>query len=237
MKSSKSSLFNSAQSFGSSGVLALGKKVSITRNVVWLTILLAGVYSSAFAQRGVQEFISSGTFQVPAGVSELRVDANGTGGGGGGSNSNLNGGGGGGGAYTSGVITVSPGEILTIVIGAGGAGGLAGNPAGAGSSGVAAKVLDPSKAILFSANAGKGGQGASGGANGSGGVGGTMGTFGSIRHAGQNGNSFGGGGAGYLPAGFSLIFIQNGKFGTGGDGGTTGRNGGSGQAGYILITW
>jgi hypothetical protein len=74
--------------------------VRVTRNGVWLTILVAGCFSSAFAQHGVQEFTSSGTFPVPAGVSTLRVDAYGAGGGGGGFNlsSNFNGGGGGGAA-------------------------------------------------------------------------------------------------------------------------------------------
>lgn len=74
---------------------------------------------------------TSGPFQVPAGVTKLRVEVWGAGGGGGGAvnfQSYLRldtaaGGGGGGGAYTIEEIAVTPGEILTIDVGAGGAGG------------------------------------------------------------------------------------------------------------------
>ena len=74
---------------------------------------------------------ASGPFQVPAGVTTLRVEAWGAGGGGGGSNNfqtllrldTAAGGGGGGGAYTVQEIAVTPGEILTVEVGAGGAGG------------------------------------------------------------------------------------------------------------------
>ncbi len=216
----------------------------MTRVGVWLAILVAAGCSSAFAQRGVQEFTSTATFQVPAGVSALRVDAYGAGGGGGGATSFFNGGGGGGGAYAAGVITVSAGAVLTIVVGGGGKGGLGGQVGGAGSPGGAAKILDPSKVVIFSANGGKGGQGA-GNTRGSGGAGGAIGTFGSIRHAGQNGSSFAGssppGGTGYVPVGFNLGFIHSGNgpiFGNGGNGGAVNvGNGFSGQPGYILISW
>jgi hypothetical protein len=220
----------------------LGKMVRVTRNGMWLAILVAGCCSFVFAQHGVQEFTSTGTFQVPAGVSTLRVDAYGAGGGGGASDSTFYGGGGGAGAYTAGVIAVSPGEVLTIVIGTGGKGGA--NPGGAGLAGGATKILNPSKVVLFSANGGKGGQGATSTSNGSGGAGGAGGTFGSIRHAGQNGlggSSSPQGGVGYLPVGFSSIFVVNGTlFGTGGQGAFSGSNGGNGFAGlpgYILISW
>jgi hypothetical protein len=210
----------------------------LTRKAVWLTILVAGCCSSAFAQHGIKEFTANGTFQVPAGVTTLRVDAYGAGGGGGGGTSMANGGGGGGGAYSAGVVTVSPDAVLTIVIGGGGAGGLGGDTARTGSTGGAAKILDPSQVVIFSANGGKGGLGASGSTQGAGGAGGAIGAFGGIRHVGRNGDSSGGGGAGYLPIGFSLTFILNGKFGTGGQGGPRPFwKGFTGLPGYILISW
>jgi len=245
MTSSRTRWINSVRLFGSGSALALGKMVRVTRNGVWLTILVVGCCSSAFAQHGVQEFTSSGTFQVPAGVSTLRVDAYGAGGGGGGLNLsfNFNGGGGGGAAYAGGVITVSPGEVLAVVIGSGGKGGLAGNPAGAGSAGGATKILNSTKVVLFSANGGKGGQGGTTTSGGSGGAGGAIGTFGSIRHAGQSGASNDSGGVGYVPVGFNVGFIFLGSgpvFGNGGTGGIPPVNGGNGSGGfpgYILISW
>jgi hypothetical protein len=215
----------------------------MTRKGVWLAILVASCVSSAFAQRGIQEFTSSGTFLVPTGVSTLRVDAYGAGGGGGGGDSaSLNniGGGGGSGAYNAGVITVSPGEVLTIMIGKGGAGGLAGNPGGAGAAGGATKILNPSSVVIFSANGGKGGQGGTSTSSGAGGAGGAAGTFGSIRHAGDGTGS----GNGYFPVGFYFSKPVEGgfpccpgRFGGGGLGGGNGKNGSTGEPGYLLIAW
>ena len=210
------------------------------RKGVWLTILVVGCFSSVFAQRGIQEFTSSGTFQVPTGVSTLRVDAYGAGGGGGGGSPTACGGGGGGGAYAGGVITVSPGAVLTIVIGKGGARGLAGDPAGAGSAGGASRILTSSGVVVFSASGGQGGHGASGSTGGSGGTGGARGKFGSISHAGQNGTAgdsmdVGMGGAGYVPVGFSVVSAVG--FGAGSFGGFEEENGTNGVPGYILISW
>ena len=222
-----------ARLFGSSGSLRLGGMV---RKYAGLLVFVALCVPAALAQHGVQEFNSSATFQVPTGVSSLRIDAYGAGGGGGGSDSSFNGGGGGGGAYTAGAIDVSPGDVLTITVGAGGAGGLAGNPGQAGSPGGSSKILSSTNVVLLSANGGRGGQGATATSNGKGGAGGSTGSLGSIRHAGQNGNMVGGG-IGYLPAGYSLIFVQNGVFSTGGQGGSSGANGQRGLPGYILISW
>src|SRR5229473_494765 len=62
---------------------------------------------------GRQEFQSSGTFVVPAGVSRLSVELYGAGGGGTVLRCN-SGGGGGGGAYTSTILAVQEGQALTI---------------------------------------------------------------------------------------------------------------------------
>ena len=49
MTSSRTRLFKSVRLFGSGSALALGKVVRVTRNGLWLTILVAGCCSSAFA--------------------------------------------------------------------------------------------------------------------------------------------------------------------------------------------
>lgn len=74
----------------------------------------------------MQVFNASGTFNVPAGVTKVFVQAWGAGGGGGGGTVLAAGGGGGGGAYGAGFVTVSAGSSVTVTIGTGGAAGGAG---------------------------------------------------------------------------------------------------------------
>lgn len=77
--------------------------------------------------QGRQVFKSNGTFTVPAGVYNIQVFAVGGGGGGGGNErraSTRDASGGGGGGYTkTQSISVTPGQHLNVIIGAGGAGG------------------------------------------------------------------------------------------------------------------
>lgn len=81
-----------------------------------------------FAQSGSQEFVVSGSFTVPDGVTEIFIEAVGAGGSGG-----YNGtGGGGGGGYASGNYTVEPGQTINIIIGIPGSGALAGTTAAEG---------------------------------------------------------------------------------------------------------
>src|SRR5260370_23429309 len=120
-----------ARLFGSASAVALGNMMRMTRVGVWLAILVAAGCSSAFAQRGVQEFTSTATFQVPAGVSALWVDAYGAGGGGGGATSCFHGGGRGGGAYAAGGVTGSPRAVLSLLVGGRGQGGVGGQVGGA----------------------------------------------------------------------------------------------------------
>lgn len=79
-----------------------------------------------------QVFTSSGTFTIPAGINAIKVSLQGGGGGGGGAAYSTNygtfgnGGAGGNGGYAEGYLTgLTPGNTLTITIGAGGAGGAA----------------------------------------------------------------------------------------------------------------
>ncbi len=68
---------------------------------------------NATAQSGIQEFTTSGAFEVPAGVTTLFIEVVGAGGSGGGNGT----GGGGGGGYASGNYTVTPGEVFDVTIG------------------------------------------------------------------------------------------------------------------------
>lgn len=81
-------------------------------------------------KRRGQQFTASGTFVVPSGVTEVSILAVG-GGGGGGCGSSYSAGGGGGGGVVRKRATVTPGESLTITVGAGGAGGTSAAPLGA----------------------------------------------------------------------------------------------------------
>jgi len=208
----------------------------VKRKITWLSILVACCVSSVFAQKGIVEFTANGTFKVPSGVTKLRVDVYGGGGGGGGTpTASESGGGGGGGAYTGGVLTVSHGESLTIVVGAAGTGGAEGNPAASGTAGGDTQILSGST-VVFAANGGQGGQGGSSSGAGSGGAGGAAGTYGSINHAGANADG-GVGAVGYIPIGYTRCKpVSCVEFGAGGEGGVSGA-GANGTAGYVLISW
>lgn len=89
-----------------------------------------GVWKKAYPESGSTSFTTAGThsFTVPNGIYELTVPLLvGAGGGGSGTNGAGDiwggGGGGSGGYYENQVISVTPGEVLTITIGAGGLGG------------------------------------------------------------------------------------------------------------------
>ena len=168
---------------------------------------------------GQQDFLSSTTWVVPDDVISVSMLAISGGGGAGGTyNSGVRSGSGGGGgalAYKNNV-TVTPGETLTIAVGAAGAGGARNNP---GTSGGNSNVLR-SATLLVSAEGGGAGSFTGGGAGGNSSVtdgGGTGGTGGDYSTA-----SRGGGGAG-----------AGGYSGNGGDGqdGTSTSAGGSGSGG------
>jgi hypothetical protein len=91
---------------------------------------------------------------VPAGVTKIYADAIGGGGGGGDGNSPDTGGGGGAGAYESQrVLSVTPGETLTITPGAPGVGALT----SAGTAGAASTISGSVSGLILSAAGGSGG--------------------------------------------------------------------------------
>lgn len=109
----------------------------------------------------IKLFTTSTTWQVPEGISTLLIYASGGGGGGGrGGDSGLGvgpGGGGGGGSAGNdkmAIVSVTPGETLTITIGAGGAGGTTGD----GGNGGSTTVIGSSSGTLIVAYGGNGGK-------------------------------------------------------------------------------
>ena len=104
---------------------------------------------------GLQEFVSSGTFTVPRGITHLLVYAVGGGGGGDPScppGSLINGNYGGAGGWVEGTVAVTPGETFKIDVGTGGAGGT--YPLGSSDAGTASQVVAPGVTVLASAGGG-----------------------------------------------------------------------------------
>ena len=147
-------------------------------------LLLIGLWTNqSFAQTIIN---TSGTYTVPAGVTSITVMTWGGGGGGGGGNSGCTqqgvGSGGGGGGFAQSTLAVTPGEVYTVTIGAGGAAGANNANGGAGGTTI---FTGPGGTI--SATGGGFGIGASSCAVAAGGAGGT-GT-GTITYSGAAGGS------------------------------------------------
>lgn len=178
-------------------------------------------------------FTASGSWTCPSGVTQILLDGCGGGGGGScGAGSAANGNGGGGASSVIGrVVTVVPGTIYTITIGAGGSGGTSSSTTGtAGGTSSFGTLLSLA-----------GGGGASRTAVGSsGGEGGTTGRTGSY-YSGLG--SFGGAGGGcYLSAPSPGAILDGAgitpsQFGGGGGGGVNNAAGGSGAGGLIKFSW
>lgn len=191
---------------------------------------------------------SSGTFTVPQGVTALRFRLWGAGAGGGGTTGGGSAGSGGGaGEYREGVAAVTPGQAITVTVGAAGPGGAAGG-ANNGTAGG-----DTSLGAIATAKGGSPGTGANAAVAGSGGAGGTGGSGGTyILPGGQGYTGFvvststfkGVGGAphgsGLLPIGAnsgSTAGEAGVAPGQGGSGGINGGAGGNGAAGRVEIEY
>jgi hypothetical protein len=213
----------------------IGRIIGIVVTVIVLSLGWGG--GSAMAQVGGQaEFgpIGNSSFVVPAGVSKIRASVYGGGGGAGATIvATSPGANGGSGAFGQGVITVTPGETITIVVGAGGAGGQPGTSQN-GKAGGATKILHGAT-VLLSAGGGGGGS-CAGCAPFSVGKGGAIGIgpSGSVLHAGPDGNSCGGGQTrcGYtLPDFTTSVSIGGRGFFNGGTSTI------SGIQGYVYLEW
>lgn len=190
---------------------------------------------------GMQVFTASGTFNVPSGVYLIDVEVLGGGGGGGGSGTaNTGGAGGGGGGYARRLCAVTPGQAVSVTVGAGGAGSTS-NGATGGTSSFGA---------FCSATGGEGGQSFAAGAAGGGpGVGsggdlnlaGGFGTDGAVNAAvgGSGGAPAGlGGGGGRAGSGAGIASQSRG----GGGGGAytniaANVSGGAGGPGIVVVKW
>lgn len=225
-----------------SRTIVLPQPVNVTVNPVGLAVAgaLGSVTASVPAASGAQLFSTVGTsnFIVPVGVTSISVVCVGGGGGGGASGKTgqypigFSGGTGAGGslAYANN-IPVTPGEVLNVVVGTGGAGGtVVGQDAGWGGN----SALQRSGTNIVLAYSGRGGSpttNAEGGFNGEGGIftpAAISGTYAAFRggdgYSGQNAYAaYGGGGAaGYSGRGGNAIF------GSAGD-----SNSGAAGAGYF----
>ncbi|GEP09799.1 hypothetical protein [Methylobacterium gnaphalii] len=100
---------------------------------------IIGLYSSYSPPRNLQSFAVSGsyTFTVPLGVYWIFCECVGAGGGGGGGAGSATwaSGGGGSGGYAAGWVSVTPGQVINLIVGAKGAGGSNGNAEQAGTGG------------------------------------------------------------------------------------------------------
>lgn len=187
------------------------------------------------------------SWTVPSCVSSVTVQVFGGGGGGGGAlaivrNSSdgeacSGAGGGGGGGFSSSVLTVTPGQVYSVLVGAGGAGGISGagtwnggisTPAGPGGTGGTSSFSGNSYNVQ--ATGGVGGNGSNAynnntppdnNATGTGGSGGT-GSGGSVNYTGGSGS------AGYV------LWLSTDKSGAGGGCAGPGGNGGNGTLGSAV---
>jgi hypothetical protein len=195
-------------------------------------------------------YASSTTFTVPLGVTLVRATVIGGGGGGGGSSSTYAAAGGGAGGFASGTFAVTPGSVIAITVGQGGAGGYAGPDGPNGAAAASGGSGGPSSFGAFcSATGGAGGlfentQGTAGGQGGQG-SGGEIAGFGGYGSDGQNGTiviggnggqSMLGGGGRASTAGSPAL---NGQAPGSGGGGVYNSAGGGGQgaAGLVVLEY
>ena len=215
-------------------------------------LLLYGVKTSNQPARNLSSFSSAGSynFTVPAGIFWLYVEIVGGGGGGagGGPNTTWASAGGGSGGYSAGWISVSPGQVIPLVVGVRGLGADASNGATGGTGGTT------TFGTFLQATGGQGGKGsnsdAGGGAPGTGsggqknfpgGAGGDGSPLSANNSPGGNGaaSAFGGGGR---TSTFNRVLSNGIAPGSGGGGiwsnsSSTNQLGGNGADGAVFIQY
>lgn len=210
-----------------------------TPNVGYFTNLFANnlTVTNPFLVNRSQAFLSPGTFSftVPTGITSVFVSGCGAGGGGGAGHVSVNsGGGGGGGEWVLDLVeTVTPADVVTIVVGALGAGGADSTDddgADGGNSSFGTVVFHGGTGGESGLNSGAGGVGGSttGGLNP-----GTNGQGGTLLNGGMGGGGYSPGGPGGTAASGSGL----GSYGAAGGGGIGGFGGGNGGNGFLLIKW
>ena len=211
------------------------------------------------ASSGTLEYTSPGTYSwvVPTYITSVTAEIQAGGGGGGGSTEVGNGGAGGGGGsggYRTLAISTTPGETLTIVVGASGAGApfVGRNPGASGSEGPGLSGGSSYITGLAGTHTATGGGGGLSGTSNSGGGGGSAGSpngnYGFSGQSGTNDYSSTTGGAGgnshYGTGGAPGAPGGNGFRGSGGGGASAPDRvspynwaGGNGGSGYVKISW
>ncbi len=184
---------------------------------------------------------TQGGWQVPAGVTGVKVRIWGAGGAGGAGFTGP-GGGGAGGGYSEGFYSVTPGEVIAITVGNGGAGSGAsgGNSSfGALASAMGGQAGADGQPVGTGSGGADGGQGSGSGFSISGAPGGSA--FGSSPNwiSGAGGGAFGAAGAvASVSSGAGSIAGVNGVSpGAGGSGGVNSGLGGNGGPGLVLVEW
>lgn len=253
----KVSYFTGEDKAALADLTSVGRDI-ISKNAIADILTYLGLHETGFAT-----LTTSGSFTVPAGVTELCISAvaggGGGGSGGGGDSSFFGGGGGSGGAGESIVkrkFAVTPGTVINITIGSGGAGSIASTATGSAPTAGGNTVIG-SLITLHGGqpgiNAGNGQSTAPGGGYGQGFPPGSYGGDGNLNVGSGNGapgasSPFGGGGGG------GRAGTDQGTDGTAGSGygsgggsgggkyGTApiaarGGNGGNGAPGIVMIEW
>lgn len=179
-------------------------------------------------------FTSNGTFTPPC-SGFYKIQVWGAGGGGGGYSTmgtGYSGAGGGGGGYAEGTYYLSKNYTYSIVVGAGGIGGVSGSSVTCGTDG-GRSYITLNNFVLISATGGGRGCGGSGGSGGTGG-------FGQVTYPGESSSATGGGKAPLTTYNNAANGCppQNGGFPGGGGGGSSclTTNGGNGGNGLVVIS-
>ena len=192
----------------------------------------------------VQSFTSNGNFVVPAGVTQVEVEVWGGGSGSYASVAGLPSGGGSGGGYARKLVTkLVPGQIVPVVVGAGGSAGTAGGAAGAGGTSSFGPFVSATGGSQNSLNSLSNPQ--NGATPPGSGVGGDVNLFGSAGQAGIQSQYVGGIGGGApmngsqnsgVGAGNSGYYPGGGASGAGtGLNGNASNNGNSGASGLVIV--
>jgi hypothetical protein len=175
-----------------------------------------------------QEILASTSFTVPSGVTQLFIHGCGGGGGGGGEGGGTTkGSGGGSGRWDSFSLSVTPGQIISVVIGSGGSGGSNGINGAGGNDG--------SPSTFGSLNFAPGGGGLGGKTAYSGSF--IPGGFGGGGSASLYGSSGGVGSPGHAQSGSNAVNTSAPANTGGGGGGADGGSAGNGGSGIIIVSW
>lgn len=193
---------------------------------------------------GVQTFTTSGSFTVPAGISQVEVEVWGAGSGSFASTSTTASGGGSGGGYARKRVTgLTPGQAIPVTVGLGGSGGTtAGAPATAGgSSSFGVYVSATGGSLNTTASAASPQNGSTPGGTGVGGdvnLTGSSGQSAFMSAAGFGGGAPMGGNQNSGSVGVTGIFPGGGAGGAGtGASGTTPYDGAGGANGMLVVRW